>query len=42
MSGYTEDAALRHNVLAPGAMFLDKPFTPVTLTQKVREALAAA
>jgi two-component system cell cycle sensor histidine kinase/response regulator CckA len=40
MSGYTEDAALRHNVLAPGAMFLDKPFTPVTLTQKVREALA--
>jgi PAS domain S-box-containing protein len=42
MSGYTEDAALRHNVLAPGAMFLDKPFTPVTLTQKVREALGAA
>ncbi|MFL5561783.1 MAG: ATP-binding protein [Gemmatimonadaceae bacterium] len=41
MSGYTEDAALRHNVLAPGAMFLDKPFTPVTLTQKVREALGA-
>ena len=41
MSGYTEDAALHHNVLAPGAMFLDKPFTPGTLTQKVREALAA-
>jgi two-component system cell cycle sensor histidine kinase/response regulator CckA len=39
MSGYTEDAALHHNVLAPGAVFLDKPFTPVTLTQKVREAL---
>jgi len=41
MSGYTEDAALHHNVLAPGAMFLDKPFTPLTLTQKVREALSA-
>jgi CheY-like chemotaxis protein len=41
MSGYTEDVALHHDVLAPGAMFLDKPFTPVTLTQKVREALAA-
>jgi two-component system, cell cycle sensor histidine kinase and response regulator CckA len=41
MSGYTEDVALHHDVLAPGAMFLDKPFTPVSLTQKVREALAA-
>jgi signal transduction histidine kinase/CheY-like chemotaxis protein len=41
MSGYTEDAALHDNALAPGAMFLDKPFTPVTLTRKVREALAA-
>jgi CheY-like chemotaxis protein len=42
MSGYTEDVALRHDVLAPGALFLDKPFTPVTLTEKVREALNAA
>ena len=41
MSGYTEDAALHDDMLAPGAMFLDKPFTPVTLTRKVREALAA-
>ncbi len=41
MSGYTEDATLHDNALAPGAMFLDKPFTPTTLTQKVREALAA-
>jgi CheY-like chemotaxis protein len=39
MSGYTEDAASRASVLAPGAFFLDKPFTPETLTRKVREAL---
>ena len=39
MSGYTEDAASRSSVLAPGALFLEKPFTPETLARKVREAL---
>jgi PAS domain S-box-containing protein len=39
MSGYTEDAASRASVLAPGALFLDKPFTPETLARKVRGAL---
>ncbi len=42
MSGYTEDAASRSSVLAPGAYFLEKPFTPETLTRKVREALLAS
>ena len=41
MSGYTEDAALRRDATTRGATFLDKPFTPATLTQKVREALVA-
>jgi signal transduction histidine kinase/ActR/RegA family two-component response regulator len=42
MSGYTEDAASRASILAPGAQFLDKPFTPETLTGKVREVLQGA
>ena len=39
MSGYADDAVLRHGELAPGTLFLQKPFTPAVLTQKIREVL---
>ena len=41
MSGYTEDKVIRENLLAPGAAFLEKPFTPEALTRKAREILEA-
>lgn len=40
MSGYTDDAIIRHKVLEPGTHFLQKPFTPASLARKVREALS--
>lgn len=39
MSGYTEDAVLRHGVLQHGVAFLGKPFVPLTLAQRVRQLL---
>jgi PAS domain S-box-containing protein len=41
MSGYTEDAILRHGVLKPGIAFLHKPFTSETLGRKIRDVLDA-
>jgi len=39
MSGYPENAIIRDGTLEAGAMYLQKPFTLNTLTQKVREVL---
>jgi len=39
MSGYADDAIVRHGIMVEGAPFLQKPFTPLALSRKVREVL---
>lgn len=39
MSGYTADAISQQDIAAPNTAFLQKPFTPTALAQKVRELL---
>jgi len=39
VSGYTDDAIVRHGVLKPGIAFLQKPFTADALARKVRGML---
>jgi two-component system, cell cycle sensor histidine kinase and response regulator CckA len=39
MSGYTDDAIVRHGVLGSGIAFIAKPFTPDGLAAKVRDVL---
>ena len=39
MSGYTDDAIVRHGMLEPGLAYLQKPFRPDALVRKVREVL---
>ncbi|MEP6494916.1 MAG: response regulator [bacterium] len=41
MSGYTDDAVLRHGVVMSGIAYLQKPFGPDALARKVREILDA-
>jgi CheY-like chemotaxis protein len=40
VSGYTDDAIVRHGILEPGVIFLQKPFSPDTLARKVAETLS--
>ena len=42
MSGYTDDAVVRHGMLEPGLSYLEKPFRPDALLRKVRETLGRA
>jgi signal transduction histidine kinase/CheY-like chemotaxis protein len=39
MSGYTEKAGLHHGILESGIAYLQKPFTPETLSRRVRQVL---
>jgi PAS domain S-box-containing protein len=42
MSGYTDDAVVRHGVLSEKTPYLQKPFSPHALAQRVRDVLDAA
>ena len=42
MSGYSDDAILRHGVKSAGTHFIQKPFSIEALALKVREALTSA
>jgi CheY-like chemotaxis protein len=39
MSGYTDDSVVRHGVLAQEMPFIQKPFSPIALRNKIREVL---
>jgi two-component system, cell cycle sensor histidine kinase and response regulator CckA len=42
MSGYTDDAVVRHGILSSEFAFVQKPLTPTTLLSKVRSVLGQA
>jgi YesN/AraC family two-component response regulator len=39
ISGYTDDSVMRNGIVDGGASFLQKPFSPLALSRKVREVL---
>ena len=41
MSGYTDDAVMRHDIEEQSVRFMQKPFSPAALAAKVREILAS-
>jgi CheY-like chemotaxis protein len=41
VSGYTDDAVVRHGVIRATDAFLQKPFTPLSLSRKVRSVIDA-
>jgi two-component system cell cycle sensor histidine kinase/response regulator CckA len=41
MSGYTDETVVRHGILEAGIAFIQKPLTPDSLLDKIREVLAS-
>ena len=41
MSGYTDEAVVRHGLLERGLNYLQKPFTPAVLARRIRDVLDA-
>ncbi|MCG2777357.1 MAG: PAS domain S-box protein [Desulfobacterales bacterium] len=39
MSGFTNNATIRHGILTLGVKFIEKPFSPESLVRKIREVL---
>ena len=39
MSGYTDNVVLHHKILEPGLDFIQKPFSPISLSIKIRSIL---
>ena len=40
MSGYTDDAALKHEIVTEGLEFIQKPFSPAALIAKIKSILS--
>ena len=42
MSGYTDDTLAFHGLPQPGSAYIQKPFTPAVLAEKLRQVLSAS